>query len=121
MACHVEWVRNGAYGIFSELVNFGELMQLVQSVHIHPNFDQFQFVLLDFMKVVRFDTSFMNPTDFLAHMIGANVTNPKLKTAILATEANILALATALQVTEKAAVQIFTNLEDAQKWANATK
>jgi hypothetical protein len=121
MAYQIEWARNSAYGNFSGLANFLEVMQVVQTMHVHPDYDQFRYIMLDFAKVTRFDNNLVNSIEFLAHMIGASVTNPKLKIAIVTTDDNILELANELQTHAQINMKVFTSPNEAYEWAGVTQ
>lgn len=93
MAFEIVWEDRGASKRFFGHVTDEELMQSVVEVEGDPRFDELRYVINDFLGVDSFAVSAANVHTISAIDGAAALTNPNIRIAIVATDAQILALA----------------------------
>ncbi len=93
MGYEIVWESRGAYKRFFGDVTDDELMQCLISIESDSRFDDLRYVVNDFLKVESFAVSEESVRVMSAIDKAASSTNPNIRIAIVATDAQIRALA----------------------------
>lgn len=111
----------GVYTKYTGLVTSQEFFLAVSQVNAHPDFESFRYVIDDFLGCAEFKLAASDLEDAVAAAIGANMINPRLVAALLATKAEIVSALVSISesLESNMRVRIFGNLEDARHWTSA--
>lgn len=121
MAFEIAWELRGVCKRFFGHVTDEELMQSLIKVESDHRFDTLRFVINDFLEVEGFAVTEDNVLLLAAIDKAAALTNPNIVIAVVATDAQIQALAR-LYATSPMSVystEIFPNLAEARAWISA--
>jgi hypothetical protein len=102
---------------YSEKVSYTEFLEVVQSIHNRPAFDQVRSVIHD-LRTAEIDPTGANIAYLGAHVLGARRSNPDVKLALVTDHPAMRVLAAAFTQLTKLEVQLFTSLDEAKVWVD---
>lgn len=118
MAVEILWETRGAYKRFHDHVTDRELIDSVLEIEGDPRFDSMRYTINDFLGVTSF--SVLEQTVRIVSAIdgAAALTNPDIRIAIVATDAQIKALAELYATSPLTAypTRIFPHVAAARDW-----
>lgn len=112
------WEPRGTVKRFYGHVTDAQLMQSVIDIEGDHRFDTLRYVINDFLEVASFDVSAANVRIIAAIDAAAALTNPNIKVAIVATDAQVHALAEvyASAPTKPYPTAVFATTAAARNW-----
>lgn len=118
MAYDVVWEERGIYKRFYGSVSADEFMQSIKSMQGDRRFDTARYSINDFLSVQKHMITEEDVKLFAAYAIGAFISNPNIKIAILTTDQSIISLVTFYSSPKMSPfpLQVFSNLADARNW-----
>jgi hypothetical protein len=121
MAFEIRWEAQGVCRQYRGFVDGDELLASIQQVEGDRRFDQIRYVINDFLEVAGHDVPAAKMRLIAAIDKAAALSNPNIRVAIVATSAQIQALA---QLYAGAAqpypTEIFANLAAARAWIESS-
>ena len=118
MSYEILWEPRGTVKRFYGHVTDGQLMQSVIDIEGDHRFDTLRYVINDFLAVASFAVSAANVRVIAAIDAAAALTNPNIKVAIVATDAQVheLAAVYASAPTKPYPTAIFPDIAAARNW-----
>ena len=117
MAYELMREARGIYCKYSGHCDLKELLQAFVSYSEQPDFETVRYALHDFSAIDDFSYTEDVMVDISAHTVGASLSNQKLVPAVIATDAQALAVLAHYKALTKRHVELFSTLEEARKWA----
>lgn len=118
MGYSLEWECSGVVKRYHGQVNAAELVEPVVSTQSDARFDQLRYVINDFLGVQGMACTQDDIDVIAAHDMGAAVTNPNIRIAMVTCQPDVIALIQRyLQATgEVYPTRIFPTLAEARAW-----
>ncbi|MCX2862513.1 hypothetical protein OOZ63_11735 [Paucibacter sp. PLA-PC-4] len=118
MSYEVVWEPRGALKRFEGVVSSADLIRSVVETEADARFDSLRFVINDFRDVSRIDFDAEDVSEVATIDLGASRTNPSIRIAVVATNAEVIALAEhyANSPLNVYPTQIFATMEAARAW-----
>lgn len=113
------WEKNGVYRQYCNRITGKEILQAVQDVHGHAQFDSICYVINDLLNVTEHDVSYSEIKTLAAIDKASALTNPNIKIAMVATMSTIQDMASMYgKLINKSpfSCEVFTNLDEAREW-----
>ena len=115
------WEEKGVYRKCCDCINRMELIQATEEVHSHSLFDDFRYIINDFLDVTEHDVTSADVVALAEVDRVIALTNPNIKVAIVATMETIKILASLYEdLTSRSpyTTKIFTNIDEARAWVH---
>lgn len=115
----LDW--EGPFGVlkqFSGFVTVAEFLDSAAELHEDPRFDQLHYVINDYSAVTGFDVGEKPVEELAALNIGASLSNPKLRIALVTTDERIKALIGLFTSPDLRSfpTRVFATLPEARAW-----
>lgn len=123
MAYKTIWKNKGIHWIFSGNVTGDEIIKSSTEIYGNPKFDTLRFQIVDFLAAESFDVTTEAMEEVSVMDLAAAQTNPVLKVAVIATDAQGARLVELYESTTGSApweTELFTTLADAHAWIDKT-
>lgn len=114
------WEEGGVYRRYSNSITGKEILQSIQDVQGHSQFDSISYVINDLRYVTAHDVSLQDLKTIAAIDKASARTNPNIKIAIVSTmpkTQNMANMYGELIGNDLFTCEVFANLDDAREWA----
>ena len=119
MPFEVTWTGRGYYKRVYGAVSATDFLQSITTVQNHPDFDSLRYGVNDFLDVTAID---IKPSDidlYAATSIGASLSNPRIRIAIVATDQRIIAMVKAYAQLAPFPTEFFETPDAARQWVQS--
>lgn len=117
MGYSIAWEAHGAYCLHVGNVNCQDLCAALESISTHADFDRFHYAIHDLSQALPARQRRGALEQVLALALGAQYTNPSLKTAVVARLPAFVAMGRRYQeMALPKQVEIFQSTEEARHW-----
>lgn len=101
---------------FFGAIEFGDILDALTHINQHEGYDRFLYTIYDFSQADTVSVRDGDITQLLAHTLGSAYSNPGLRTALVARNADHMAIGELLKARSRRPVEIFPDLEQARAW-----
>ena len=115
------WEKDGVYRRYCNRITGEEIMQAVQDIHGHSQFDSICYVINDLRYVTSHDISHRELKEVAMIDKASALSNPGIKIAIVTTMPTIQNIANTygeLIGNTSFTCELFSNLDEAREWVN---
>lgn len=121
MGYTVQWEGNGLVKKYFGQVIAAELVDPVVATHADERFDRLRYVINDFLDVQGMVVTQQDIDDIAAHDLGAAVTNPNIRVAMVTGEPSIIDLVHRYlrAASEVFPTRVFSTMVEARAWVDA--
>jgi len=116
MPYSVSWEKRGPLITYLGRVSFAEFMGAVMSVHSHPDYAVFQYVIHDMTGTSEFDFSGVDMTAIVSHELGARFTNPRVKVAVVTLDPTMAQHTETFAKFTQVPIALMSTLTQARDW-----
>lgn len=118
MGYELKWEARGVIKCFFGRVDSDQVMRSVEATEADPRFDNYHYVINDFLSCTEFSLSEERLEEIAAIDGAAARLNPRIKVAVVATLPSVIEAAKqyATSPLTSYTTRIFSTLEDARKW-----
>ena len=117
MSYSIAWEKRGTCIDYSGVVCFQEFMDVVLTIHGHPNYAMYKYAIHDMSRVAHLDFSDVNMTQLQAQELGARYTNPKIKASVVTDNAVMCELIRQFSSQTQLHVGVLRTLDQAREWS----
>jgi hypothetical protein len=113
------WVAKGVIVAFKDVVDGEEIFQAGEELHSDERFDNIRYQIIDFTEVTKIMVTVEWVAKLAAWDKAAALSNPNMKTAIVAKDEAIQMLSSLYQAESSDSpweIQIFSSMDEAQQW-----
>lgn len=119
MPAAIQWEEQGVLCAFSGAVLFADIIGALTSIHNHERYDQLKYTIYDYSQAGTVSVEDGDMTRLLGFTLGAAHSNPGLRTALIATNMDHVAIGELLKARSRRPVEIFADLAQARQWLAA--
>ena len=123
MAYQEVWKKSGLHRVFTDTTSCEEILNANMKLYANPTFNDIQFVINDFSRVLQFEIPPQSMNEYVATEKEASKNNKNLKVAMLVTNEYISTFARiyALRMEEVSfKCELFETINDANSWIHGS-
>lgn len=117
MSYSIAWEKRGTCIAYTGIVGFHEFMDVILTIHNHPDYAMFRYAIHDMSRVTQLDFSEINMTQLQAQELGARYTNPDIKASVVTDNAAMCDMVQQFSSLTKLTVGVLHTLEQAREWS----
>ena len=121
MAYSVSWEKRGPFITYLGRVTFEEFMGAVMSVHNHPDYAVFHYVIHDMTGTSEFDFSGVDMTAIVSHELGARFTNARVKVAVVTLNPTMAQHTETFAKLTRVPIAVMSTVAQARDWVTQPK
>lgn len=123
MPFDIAWEARGVHKRFWGFVTDSEFIRSVKAIQEDSRFDDIDYNINDYLDVVDFDVSMPTIAYAAALNIGARISHPQVRVAIVTTSERVIGLVRLFTAPGFASypIKVFATLESAREWAEEGK
>ena len=116
MAYTLSWEPHGILRTFHGRVSAIEFARAQGEMYGDPRFETARYALIDFTAATALGVSQEDAEEIMASNRGAYLTNPKLRVAVVTTDARMQALLQRIRDISAYPLRVFATLAEARRW-----
>jgi hypothetical protein len=119
MSYSISWEKRGPFITYQGSLGFAEFMGAIMSVHCHPDYASFQYVIHDMTGTTAFDFTGVDMTTIVSHELGARFTNSRVKVAVVSQDPTMAQHTETFGKLTQVPIVVLSNVELAREWVTA--
>ncbi len=115
----IVWEDRGVHCAFTGDVVYRDINSALLEINQHENYVDFKYTIYDFSAAKTVAVADGDITKMLAHTLGAAYSNPGMKTALIGSNIDHVAVAETLKSKSRRPTELLMSLQEARTWLDA--